>query len=80
MEAVLVYLRLPGDHVVHVDPTAVERVCSDPDDDIFVAASVEGAATHLITGNLGHFPAGSYRGIQIVNPATFLSRSGIFED
>ena len=38
--AILGYLRLPGVHVVHVDPDDPKRVCPDPDDDIFVAAAL----------------------------------------
>lgn len=78
--AVLAYLRLPGLHVVNVDPEKPERVCVDPDDDIFTAAAVEGEAEYLITGNTRHFPQSPWRGIQIVDPATFLERSGLSED
>ncbi len=78
--AVLTYLRLPGTHVAHVDPEDLERVCVDPDDDIFTAAAVEGEAAYLITGNTRHFPQSPWRGIQIVDPATFLQRSGLSAD
>ncbi|HEY6073897.1 MAG TPA: putative toxin-antitoxin system toxin component, PIN family [Anaerolineales bacterium] len=75
--AVLTYLRLPGDHVRHVDPISPDHICSDPDDDIFAASAVEGGATHLITGNLRHFPPSPWRGILIVKPAAFLSQIGL---
>ncbi|MGH2396863.1 MAG: hypothetical protein ACRDFW_07725 [bacterium] len=68
--AVLTYLRLPGTHIAHVDP----------DDDIFTAAAVEGQAAYLITGNTRHFPQSPWRGIQIVDPAKFLQRSGLSAD
>lgn len=78
--AVLAYLHLPGDHVLHVDPVAPEHVCSDPDDDVFAAAALEGGASYLITGNLNHFPPSPWRGILIVNPAAFLKQSGLAAD
>lgn len=78
--AVPAYLRLPGLHVVNVDPEKPERVSVDPDDDIFTAAAVEGEAAYLITGNTRHFPQSPWRGIQIVDPATFLERSGLSAD
>jgi len=64
--AVLGYPRLTGAHVVHVDPAQPERVCADPDDDIFTAAAIDGSAAFLITGNTKHFPPSPWRGIQIV--------------
>ncbi len=77
---VLTYLRLPGTHAVNVDPAEPERVCADPDDDVFTAAAVEGEAAYLITGNTKDFPKGRWRGIQIVDPATSLERSGLSAD
>ena len=48
---ILAYLRMPGTHVMNVDPVEIERVCADPDDDIFAAAAAEGQAACLITGD-----------------------------
>lgn len=75
--AILAYLRLPGAHVVNVDPVEPERVCADPDDDIFTAAAADGGAACLVTGNTKHFPSSPWRGIEVVDPATFLARSGL---
>lgn len=75
--AVIAYLRLPGPHVLQVDPEETEHVCADPDDDIFTAAAAEGAADYLVTGNTRHFPKNPWRGVQIVDPAAFLVRSGL---
>jgi putative PIN family toxin of toxin-antitoxin system len=72
VEAILTYLRLPGEHVIQVDPTGVERVCVDPDDDMFLAAAVEGGAAFVVTGNRGHFPRGPWRGIRIIEPRGFV--------
>jgi len=45
----------------------------DPDDNIVLACAEEGKATHLVTGNIKHFPIKEYKGIQIVKPIDFLS-------
>ena len=68
VDAILTYLRLPGEHVIHVDPAEVERVCADPDDDMFLVAAVEGGAAFVVTGNTGHFPRSPWRGIRIIEP------------
>jgi len=72
VDAVLTYLRLPGEHVIHVDPIEVEPVCADPDDDVFLAAAVEGGAVFVVTGNTGHFPRSPWRGIRIIEPRGFI--------
>ncbi len=78
--AVISYLRLPGNHVVHVDPAELEAVCRDPDDDVFTAAALDGEAEYIVTGNAAHFPANPWRGIYILDPATFLSHARLPED
>lgn len=45
----------------------------DPDDNMILACTEEGMATHLVTGNKKHFPFTDYKGIQIVSPREFLS-------
>jgi putative PIN family toxin of toxin-antitoxin system len=72
VDAILTYLRLPGEHVIHVDPAEVERVCADPDDDMFLVAAVEGGAAFVVTGNTGHFPRSPWRGIRIIEPRGFI--------
>ena len=67
----LSYLRIPGAHVVHVDPVDLPGECADPDDDHFLAAAFAGAASVLITGNTKHYPAGPWHGIAITTPAAF---------
>lgn len=54
-------------------PAAPVSACSDPDDDKFLACCLAGAAGHLITGNLRHFPRGAYQGVRILSPAEFLA-------
>lgn len=51
----------------------LDVLVDDPDDNIVLAAAVEGLATHIITGNKKHFPFPNYKGISIVSPREFLS-------
>ena len=68
----LEYLKIPGSHVIHVDPADLPRVCSDPDDDHFLAAAMAGRAAFIVTGNPRHFPPSPWQGIAITTPAPFL--------
>lgn len=54
-----------------VRPTETVRVCSDPDDDIFLECAQASRAAYLVTGNLKDFPA-SWRDTQIVTAGGFL--------
>lgn len=79
VNAVMVYLKIPGDHVVHVDPVGQLRACADPDDDMFLAAALEGRAAAVITGNMRHYPASPWRGTVIKTPAAFLRSVSLIE-
>lgn len=74
----LEYLKIPGTHVVHVDPIDLPGACADPDDDHFLAAAVAGRAA-VVTGNTRHFPSPPWRGIIIATPAAFLRSLSIPE-
>lgn len=51
------------------------RVCSDPEDDKFLAAAVGGRAHYLVTGDVGDLlHLGEYKGVAIVSPREFVSR------
>ncbi len=71
VRSALAYLKIPGTHVVHVDPAGLPGVCSDPDDDCFIAAALAGHADAVITGNTRHFPVSPWRGIVIATPVGF---------
>jgi predicted nucleic acid-binding protein len=47
------------------------RVCSDPDDDIFLECAQAAAAHYLVTGNAKDFPA-VWAGTKIVTARQFL--------
>ena len=56
-----------------IDPPDV-RVCTDPDDDKFLAAAVEGEANYLVTGDVGDLlHLHKYKDVAIVSPREFLS-------
>ena len=57
-----------------IDLPAV-RVCSDPDDDKFLAAAVGGRADYLVSGDIGHLlDLHEYKGVAIVSPREFASK------
>jgi putative PIN family toxin of toxin-antitoxin system len=54
-----------------VKPAESIKVCSDPDDDIFLECATAAHADYLVTGNLKHFPP-SWAQTQVVTPRSFL--------
>lgn len=55
-----------------VFPGEMVRACSDPADNKFLACSIAGKATHLVTGNKKHFPKSPFMGILIISPAELI--------
>lgn len=53
------------------DP-AVRGVCDDEEDDLVLGAAIAAHADYLVTGDAGLLRVGEYRGVRIVNAATFL--------
>lgn len=52
-------------------PTHPVRVCSDPDDDIFLECAQAAGANYLVTGNVKDFPA-RWFDTEVVTPRRFL--------
>ena len=51
------------------------KVCSDPDDDKFLATAVGGKADYLVTGDVGDLlRLREFQGIAVVSPREFISR------
>ncbi len=46
-------------------------VATDEPDNRFLECALVARADYLVTGNLRHFPAPEFEGIQIVSPAVF---------
>jgi putative PIN family toxin of toxin-antitoxin system len=57
-------------------PTLAEQVCSDPDDDKFLAAAIAGAASFVITGDKALLRTSGFGGLQVVRPNVFLTALG----
>ncbi len=49
-------------------------VCSDPDDDKFLACAVVGGCKIIVSGDKALLKASGYGGIQILRPRTFVDR------
>lgn len=54
----------------------VSAVASDPDDDTYVAAALEGRADFIVSGDDHLLALGEYEGVRIVSPRSFLSILG----
>ena len=51
------------------------RVCSDPDDDKFLATAVGGRADYLVTGDVGDLlHLREYKSVAIISPRDFISK------
>jgi putative PIN family toxin of toxin-antitoxin system len=55
-------------------PSLLERVCSDPDDDKFIAAAIAGKAAFVISGDRALLGVREYAGVRIVKPAWFVTK------
>lgn len=60
----------------HEDTGVAAGVCRDPDDDKFLALAVAGGADVVISGDRNLLDPGSYEGIRMVTPASFLEMLG----
>jgi len=47
-------------------------VCTDPDDDKYVAAALEGRAAYVVTGDRAFLALREHAGVEIVTPRAFL--------
>ena len=67
------------DLVVLTDVVAdreLSGVCEDPDDDKYLAAALEGRASHVVTGDRRFLALGEHAGVEIVTPRAFLDLLG----
>jgi putative PIN family toxin of toxin-antitoxin system len=59
-----------------VGDTQLSGICGDPDDDKYLAAAVEGRASHVVTGDRRFLAVGEHGGVEIVTPRAFLDLLG----
>ncbi|MDH3503872.1 MAG: putative toxin-antitoxin system toxin component, PIN family [Nitrospirota bacterium] len=59
--------------VVHAPPLD-ERVCSDPDDDKFMACALAGRSKFICSGDKALLKISGYKGISVVTPRVFVDR------
>jgi uncharacterized protein len=55
---------------------ALSGICEDPDDDKYLAAALEGRASHVVTGDHGFLTLGEHAGVAIVTPRDCLDLLG----
>lgn len=58
------------------DAREIEPVCSDPDDDKYLAAAREGRATHVVTGDRAFLALQAHEAVEIVTPRAFIELLG----
>jgi putative PIN family toxin of toxin-antitoxin system len=67
------FMALIRREVILVTPrTEVHAVVKDPDDDLVLAAAVDGEARYLVTGDRGLLDVASFRGVEIVTARQFM--------
>jgi predicted nucleic acid-binding protein len=59
-----------------VADTQLSGICEDPDDDKYLAAALEGRASHVVTGDRRFLAVGEHAGVEIVTPRAFLDLLG----
>lgn len=63
------YIALLRSELLVVAPrTKVRGVATHPEDDLVLAAALDGAARYLVTGDQGLRRLGAFRGVEIVSP------------
>ena len=76
-ERALIEAFASGEGVLYTgDPSPIEGVSPDPDDDKFLECALELGAKFLVSGNSGLPELGSYMGIPILTPQKFLEQVG----
>lgn len=65
-----------GERAVVVEGTAAVAPLADPDDEMFLAAAVEGKADYVVSGDDHLLRLGEYTGMPILSPATLLKVLG----
>ncbi len=68
------WLELIEQYAVLVDAAALpQQVCTDPDDDMFLACAIAAGATVICSGDKALLALSGYRGIAIMRPREFVT-------
>jgi len=68
------FLQLLAMHAHLVEAEPMERqICTDPDDDMFLACALAGQAQLIVTGDRALLKVSGYRGIRILRPSMFVA-------
>jgi uncharacterized protein len=68
-------LELVGLHAEVVTALAFARpVCTDPDDDIFLATALSAGVEYIVSGDKALLAQNGFRGLHVVPPRAFLSQ------
>lgn len=59
-------------HIAVAEPLA-EQICSDPDDDKFIACAASSQADVIVTGDKALQDVKEYKGVRILSPADFMA-------
>jgi len=69
------WLALVADNaILAAAPVLPRQVCSDPDDDKFLACAMAGGARIILTGDKALLKVASYGGIRVLTPREFLEK------
>ena len=60
-------------HLVNA-PDLPEQVCTDADDDMFLACAIASGAKIIASGDKALLKASGYSGIEVLNPRDFVTR------
>ena len=71
-EEVRLLLELIAAECILVPGKVAVKASRDPDDDMFLAAAVEGGAEYVVSGDKDLLAVRVYRGVEVVSPAAFL--------
>ncbi len=64
-------------HGTFVQPTPMhELICTDPDDDIFLATALGGSVKTVVSGDKHLLSVSEYQDIKILTPAQFIEKFG----
>lgn len=68
-------LELLAIHALLVDaPDLPDQVCTDADDDMFLACAIASGANIITSGDKALLRTSGYAGIQVIPPSTFVSK------